>query len=74
MRKVRLLLWTGLVWIWWRYRRVWLLCMLVFKRCRSIWGSLQGIVYQESSYFGETDNKNGKTLQGNYNVTGNISF
>jgi hypothetical protein len=34
----------------------------------------QGSVYQESSYFGETDNKNGKMLQGNYNVTGNISF
>lgn len=34
----------------------------------------QGSVYQESSHFGETDNKGGKMLQGNYNVTGNISF
>ncbi|KAJ4374655.1 hypothetical protein N0V86_007528 [Didymella sp. IMI 355093] len=34
----------------------------------------QGSVYQESSHFAETDNKGGKMLQGNYNVTGNISL
>jgi hypothetical protein len=45
LRKVRLLLWSGLVWIWCECRRVWLLlCILVLMRCLSIWGSLAAIL------------------------------